>query len=34
MNQYLKGNDTRLDKQTLIGDKLMKWLHWDSVNRG
>lgn len=30
---YLKGNDTRLDKHTLIRDKIMKWLRWDSVNK-
>lgn len=27
------GGDTRLDKQPLIRDKLMKWLHGDSFNK-
>lgn len=33
MIRYLKGNDTRPNKQTRIRDKLIKWLHWDSVNK-
>jgi len=28
-----KRNDTRLGEQTLIRDKLMKWLGWDSINK-